>query len=160
MMPPEIDAATRALLQELLKRSCQTIQCENSALWLSSGDHLVPTLGFGPHAEHFIGSYTQPLDEGLISMVYASGQPFFENQIRSNPQHSSRLDQQLDIQTDAMITTPVITQGEIIGVITCVHTSEVGSNDTPRSFQALDLNELEFAAALIGRILESTSGHA
>jgi len=153
-MLPEIDDATRALLQEVLKRSCKTINCENSALWLSSDDDLVPTLGFGPHAEHFIGNYSQPLGEGLISMVYASGQPFCENQIRSNPQHSSRLDQQLGIQTDAMITTPVSSQGEIIGVITCVHTSKAGSDDTPCSFQALDLNELEFAATVIGRVLE------
>ncbi len=156
-MLPEIDDATRALLQEVLKRFCKTIHCQNSALWLSSDDDLVPTLGFGPHAEHFIGNYSQPLGEGIISMVYASGQPFCENQIRSNPQHSSRLDEQLGIQTDAMITTPVSSQGEIIGVVTCVHTSKAGSDDTPCSFQAHDLNELEFAATLIGRVLASIS---
>ncbi|MBT8043324.1 MAG: GAF domain-containing protein, partial [Verrucomicrobiae bacterium] len=117
-MPLEIDDATRSLLQEVLQRSCVLIHCENSALWLAEADHLVPVLGFGPHAENFAGNYTQPLGEGIISMVYASGQPFCENNIHANPQHSSRLDQQLGIQTDAMVATPVISDGKIAGVIT------------------------------------------
>ena len=156
-MPPEIDDSTRALLVEVLKRSCDVIGCENSALWLASGDHLIPVLGHGPHAEHFIANYSHPLGEGIISMVYASGQPFCENHILANPQHSATLDQQLNIKTDAMITTPVIAQGEIAGVITCVHTSPAhaeGSTD-PATFQASDVSELEFAATLTGRILDS-----
>jgi transcriptional regulator with GAF, ATPase, and Fis domain len=156
-MPPEIDDSTRALLVEVLKRSCDVIGCENSALWLASGDHLIPVLGHGPHAEHFIANYAHPLGEGIISMVYASGQPFCENHILANPQHSATLDQQLNIKTDAMITTPVIAQGEIAGVITCVHTSPAhaeGATD-PATFQASDVSELEFAATLTGRILDS-----
>ena len=154
-MLPEIDDATRSLLQEILKRSCGVIHCENSALWLSEGDHLVPILGFGAHAEKFVGSYSQPLSEGIISMVHASGQPFCENHIHSNPQHSSRLDQQLGIQTDAMIATPVISRGEITGVITCVHTSPAREPGITCSFQAADMAELEFTAALVGRVLDS-----
>ncbi|MCP5534725.1 MAG: GAF domain-containing protein [Akkermansiaceae bacterium] len=154
-MIPEIDDATRSLLQEVLKRSCCVIHCENSAMWLSEGDHLVPVLGFGPHAGKFVGSYSQPLSEGIISMVHASGQPFCENHIHRNPQHSSRLDQQLGIQTDAMIAVPVISNGEIIGVITCVHTSPAGQAGITHSFQASDMAELEYATALAGRVMGS-----
>ena len=107
-MPFEIDDATRSLLQEVLKRSCGIIHCNNSALWMTDGDFLIPILGFGPHAEQFIGNYSHPLGEGIISMVHASGQPFCENNIQANPQHSSKLDQQLGIQTDAMVATPVV----------------------------------------------------
>lgn len=154
-MLPEIDDATRSLLQEVLKRSCGSIHCENSALWMADEDHLVPVLGFGPHAEEFVGSYSQPLSEGIISMVHASGQPFCENHIHTNPQHSSRLDQQLGIQTDAMIATPVVSMGEIIGVITCVHTSPANEAGITHSFQASDMAELEFTAALAGRVFDS-----
>jgi transcriptional regulator with GAF, ATPase, and Fis domain len=150
-----IDDATRALTEEILRRSCERIGCANSALWLSVGDHLIPVLGSGPHASQFIGKYRHPLSEGIISMVHASGQPFCEDGIASNPHHSSRLDDMLGIQTHAMIALPVISADEIIGVITCVHTSPHGESTSPHSFQASDLNELEFAAAVCGRILNS-----
>ena len=155
-MPPEIDDATSALLTEVLKRCCGVVHCNDCALWLTGGDHLHPVLGFGPHSVQFIGTYSHPLDEGLISMVYASGQPFCENNIQANPQHSSKLDQQLGIQTDAMIVVPVVSAGEITGVITCVHTSAANSSahDT-RDFASQDMNELEFTAALLGRVLET-----
>lgn len=154
-MSLEIDDASRALLQEVLERSCGAIHCQNSAVWINNGDYLQPILGVGPHAEHFINNYSHPIDEGIISMVYASGQPFCENNIHANPQHSSRLDEQLGVQTDAMIATPVVSQGEIIGVITAVHTSPTSGSGKPLSFQATDLNELQFAAALTGRVLDS-----
>ena len=154
-MPFEIDDSTRSLLQEVLKRSCGIMHCENSALWTAEGDFLIPVLGFGPHAEQFIGNYSHPLGEGIISMVHASGQPFCENNIQTNPQHSSKLDQQLGIQTDAMVATPVVSKGEIVGIITCVHTSLTDEASITHSFQAADLIELEFTAALAGRVLDS-----
>ncbi|BDS06411.1 hypothetical protein NT6N_14510 [Oceaniferula spumae] len=156
-MPPEIDDATSSLLLEVLRRCCGVVHCTDSALWLADTDHLHPVIGFGPHSETFIGSYSHPLEEGLMSMVYASGQPFCENNIQSNPQHSSRLDQQLSIQTDAMMVVPVVSKGELAGVITCVHTSAVGaSTNEARVFSSQDMSELEFTAAVAGRILETS----
>ena len=159
-MPKEIDDTTRALLTEVLKRCCGVVQCNDSALWLAEGDHLHPLLGYGPHSELFIGKYSHPLSEGLISMVYSSGQPFCENNIHTNPQHSSTLDQQLNIKTDAMIVMPIVFSGKINGVITCVHTSasEASENSAPRKeFTSADISELEFTTVLVGRILESAT---
>lgn len=153
----DIDDATRALTAETLRRSCERIGSENGALWIAEQDHLVPVIGHGPHAEHFIGDYKQPLTEGIISMVYASGQPFCENSIRENPNHSARLDQLLGIHTDAMIAAPVVTTGSLTGVITFVHTTAAGvsgQSDAPRDFSPQDMDEVEFAAAIIGRVLQ------
>ncbi|MBK1831530.1 GAF domain-containing protein [Verrucomicrobiaceae bacterium R5-34] len=155
-MPPEIDDATSALLTEVLQRCCGVVHCSDCALWLAGNDHLHPLLGHGPHSSRFIGDYRHPLSEGLISMVFASGQPFCENNIQANPQHSSRLDQQLGIQTDAMIVVPVISAGEMAGVITCVHTSQIDSPaENSQAFTSADMDELEFCAALVGRVLET-----
>lgn len=150
-----IDDAIRALAGEILRRSCAQIGCANSALWLADGDHLVPVLGHGPHAQEFIGKYRHSLNEGIISMVHASGQPFCENGISANPNHSSRLDDMLGIRTDAMIAMPVTTRGNIAGVITFVHTSAAGDPGQPTAFSAQDMAEGEFAAAVTGRILDS-----
>ena len=150
-----IDDASRTLIVELLHRSCETIGCANCALWLAKGDHLEPLLGHGPHAKEFIGKYRHPLDEGIISMVYASGKAFCENNISANPNHSSRLDEMLGIQTDAMIAMPVVCHGDITGVLAFVHTSPAGSTGDPSAFSTLDLAEAEFTSALTGRILDS-----
>lgn len=151
----QIDDAARALTEEILHRSCKLIGCGNSALWLASGDHLEPVLGHGPHAQEFIGKYRHPLSEGIISMVYASGQAFCENNIAANPNHSSRLDGILGIRTEAMIAMPVVSQGNIAGVLTFVHTTPAGASGKAPGFSAPDMAEVEFASALVSRILDS-----
>ena len=151
-----VDEVTPTLAQELLARSAERVSAQNTALWLSSGDHLDPILGSGPHADEFVGDFRQPLDRGIISMVYASGQPVCENAIASNPQHSPLLDQRLGIQTDAMVAVPLVVMGELAGIITCVHTRPADSSETPREFHAADLDEFEFAAACLGRLFEAS----
>lgn len=150
-----VDESAAFLIGELLKRSTTATSAENAGLWLAGEDTLAAVLGVGPHANFFVDRYEQPLGEGIISMVYASGQAVCENAISQNPNHSRTLDQQLGISTDAMITTPVTALGEIMGVVTCVHTRPEGSAETPRRFTPRDTMEFDFAAACIGRILES-----
>jgi transcriptional regulator with GAF, ATPase, and Fis domain len=151
-----VDDVTANLLRELLARSAQRVDAENTALWLSSGEFLDPILGSGPHAAHFVGEFRQPLDRGIISYVFASGQPVCENAISANPQHSPLLDQRLGIQTDAMIAVPLVVDGEMAGVITCVHTRPAGSTAQPSEFHSKDLDEFEFAAACLGRLFEAS----
>lgn len=151
-----VDEVTANLLRELLSRSAERVHAANTALWLSSGDHLNPILGSGPHAGQFVGEFRQPLDRGIVSYVFASGQPVCENAISANPQHSPLLDQRLGIQTDAMIAVPLVVGGEMSGVITCVHTRPAGSTEEPSGFDSADLEEFEFAAACLGRLFEAS----
>lgn len=151
-----VDDITANLLRELLSRSAAKVHAQNTALWLSSGESLDPILGSGPHAGLFIGEFRQPLDRGIISYVFASGQPVCENAIADNPQHSPLLDQRLDIKTDAMIAVPLVVGGEMVGVITCVHTRSADSTDSASGFQSPDLEEFEFAAACLGRLFEAS----
>ena len=151
-----IDDPTLCLLREILRRAAEASRAENSALWLASEDHLSATLGTGSHAEHFIGSFEQPLDRGIISLVHASGQPVCENSIADNPDHSPLLDTKLQIRTDAMIAVPVAVLGEISGVLTCVLTRPAGSDAPAAEFLPADLAEFEFAAACVGRILDAS----
>lgn len=150
-----VDSPTNCLLREILLRAASASRAENTALWLASEDHLSAVLGTGPHADHFIGAFEQPLERGIISLVYASGQPVCENSIADNPNHSPILDHKLGIRTDAMIAVPLAVQGEFCGVLTCVHTRPAESDAPPSEFQPRDLAEFEFAAACIGRILDA-----
>lgn len=151
-----VDEPTTCLLQELLRRSTEAAGSANSALWLVADNSLAAVLGIGPHAKHFVDSYEQPLERGIISLVYVSGQAVCENAISSNPDHSPILDNKLGITSDAMIAVPVIALGELVGVITCVHTRPADSTAEPSTFGAKDLREMEFAAACTGRILDSS----
>lgn len=151
-----VDDVTANLLRELLARSAERVRSDDTALWLASGEFLDPILGSGPHADHFVGEFRQPLDRGIISYVFASGQPVCENAISLNPQHSPLLDQRLGIRTDAMIAVPLVVDGEMAGVITCVHTRPAGSNSPAREFHSADLDEFEFAAACLGRLFEAS----
>jgi hypothetical protein len=150
-----VDAPTICLVREILRRATKASRAGNSALWLASEDHLSAALGIGPHADHFVGTFEQPLEHGIISLVYASGQPFCENSIADNPDHSPILDTKLHIRTDAMIAVPIAVMGEFSGVLTCVHTRPSDSGDPPAEFESSDLAEFEFAAACIGRILDA-----
>jgi hypothetical protein len=150
-----VDEAAAFLICELLKRSAKATQAENASLWLVKEESLAAVLGIGPHADFFVNRYEQPLQQGIISLVYASGQPIFENAISDNPNHSKVLDNKLGITSDAMIAAPVTALGEIVGVVTCVHTRPVGTTDEASRFKPRDLGEFEFAAACTGRILDS-----
>jgi hypothetical protein len=150
-----VDEATCCLLRELLHRAASASGAENTALWLAGEDHLHATLGTGPHADHFVGVFEQPLEKGIISLVHASAQAVCENAIASNPEHSPVLDNKLGIVTDAMIAVPLAVAGEIAGVITCVHTRSADDTAPPSEFRPKDLTEFEFASACCGRILEA-----
>ncbi len=151
-----VDEATSFLLRELLRRSASAAGAENTALWLVRDNTLAAVLGTGPHAAHFVGRYEQALERGIISLVYVSGQPLCENAIAENPHHNPTLDHQLGITSDAMIALPITALGEIAGVLTCVHCRPAGATEEPSRFHAKDLAEFEFAAACVGRILDSS----
>lgn len=150
-----IGDATLSLIRELINRSAARVNADNAALWLADVDHLVPVLGSGPHSNFFIGKFAQPLLEGFISLVHASGQPVCENAISQSAQHSPRLDKKLGITTDAMIALPLYATGEIIGVVTCVHTRVDGEQRHARSFSQEDLAEFEFLNACLSRLIEA-----
>lgn len=129
----------------------------HGAIWLadSTGDHLVPVFGCGEYAEDFLnGKFRLPTDQGLISMVFATGQPFCENEIHTNPGHSPLLDRQLGVSTEAMIAIPLTFANRLRGIVSCVHLSTNESDGESKTFSGEDLSDLELASAAIARILD------
>ncbi len=150
-----LDPGTSGLAEEMLRRSAHQVGAKDAALWLASESHLIPLIGVGPNSEGFLGNFQQPLSEGLISLVHASGQGLCENAISENPQHSALLDHQLGIRTESMIALPLAVLGRPIGVITCVHTRTAGSDEPIERFDLQAMAEFEFATACIARFIEA-----
>ncbi|MCP4848372.1 MAG: GAF domain-containing protein [Verrucomicrobiaceae bacterium] len=147
------------LAKNTLLGAFRKIGADHGAIWLAdnTGDHLVPVFGCGEHADNFLnGKFKLPTDQGLISMVFATGQPFCENAIHKNPGHSPLLDRQLGVRTEAMIAIPLTFANSLRGIISCVHLGLHGSKEEEKTFSGSDLGDLELASATIAHLLDLT----
>ena len=141
--------ATRAIIRELLSRSAALTGTPELTCWLVNEAHtaLDAVLGAGPLAARLEGSYSQPLDSGLVSVVFTTGQSVCRNRVKEDPNHNPLVDKMLGQTTEAMIAVPLRVGMAITGVLSTVHL------EPGRSFAAADLREIEFLAACVSRIL-------
>jgi GAF domain-containing protein len=128
-------------------------------IWLADAgrEALVASLGTGPQAARFEGLFAQPIGEGLISVVFLTGQALCRNHVAADPSHSDSLDQLLGQHTQAMVVAPLRFGDSVAGVISCAAVSPLANPQPPRAFEAADLREIEFLAACVSRVLSCDS---
>ena len=130
---------------------------DEGTLWMldPAKHHLVPRFNSGPHAESFVGKYRQTLRSGMISMVVATEQPICENDMCRNAQQDKTLDQQLQLQTCAMLAVPFYFVGALRGVISCVQLKPAGNPETDApGFSPASLQGLQLTAGVLSRLIE------
>lgn len=145
------------LMRETLGQGFSAAGAHEGTIWLldDAGENLVPAYNTGPHAEAFVGKFKQPLKSGLICMVFASEQPFLENEIWKNSQQSKLLDSMLQVQTWAMIAVPFYFLQACRGVISCVQLKEPNSRSPdPPGFRPEHLAGIERAASLLTHLID------
>ena len=102
-----------------------------------------------------MGKFKQPLNAGLICMVFAGEQPFLENEVWKNAQQSKLLDTMLETRTCAMIAVPFYFLQACRGVISCVQLQPAGSTRAePPGFNAKDLASIQRMSALVSELIE------
>jgi len=147
------DRSMRGLLTDGFQRT----GADEGTLWLLDPErlHLVPRFNSGPHAASFVGSFRQNLRSGMISMVVATEQPICENDMCRNAQQDKSLDQQLQLQTCAMLAVPFYFVGRLRGVISCVQlrSADRSENDPPE-FLPSALESLQLTAGVLSRLIE------
>lgn len=95
--------------------------CEGSLWWkYPDADHLEIIYNSGPVSEKLVGKVKQPLSEGIVSLVYHSGEPLYTNQICDEPNHSKYIDTELGQETHRLLACPLLVGGRIVGAITAV----------------------------------------
>ena len=145
------------LLQKILERGFAEAGAHEGTVWLvdAAGEFLEPAFNSGPQARQIVGHFKQPLGSGLISMVFATEQPFIENEVSHNAQQSKLLDSRLNVQTQALIAVPFHFLNACRGVVSCVHlkTPGVGAVN-PSGFQPENLASVQSATALLARLIE------
>jgi hypothetical protein len=148
------DHPMRALLIDAFAR----VGAHEGTVWLLDAEReaLVPQFNSGPHAEKFVNRFRQPLTSGMISMVVAMEQPICENDVHKNAQQDRALDQQLELQTSAMLAVPFLFAGELRGVVSCVQLRRTDSTE-PESpgFSVGHLTALQLAVGILSRLIDA-----
>jgi len=155
------------VVRRTLERGFADAGADEGTIWLldQTGKNLVPVFNTGPDADRFVGQFRQPLGTGLISMVFASEQPFLENEVGRNERQSKLLDSLLQVQTCAMVAVPFYFQRQCRGVISSVRlrrsgqrlltSSPTGEAQTgPEGFRREHLASVQQVSALLTRLID------
>jgi hypothetical protein len=145
------------LLQKILTQGFNEAGANEGTVWLvdAAEKSLEPAFNSGPLARQIVGHFKQPLGSGLIAMVFATEQPFIENEVSRSAQQSKLLDSRLNVQTQALIAVPFHFLNACRGVVSCVHLKMPGAGaaDSP-GFQPAHLASVQAATALLARLIE------
>ena len=148
------DQAMRALLVDEFAR----VGAHEGTVWLldAQRESLVPRFNSGPHAEKFVDRFRQSLRSGMISMVVAMEQPICENDVNKNAYQDPTLDQELELQTCAMLAVPFLFVGELRGVVSCVQLRRADSIEAdPPGFGVEHLRALQLKVGILSRLIEA-----
>jgi hypothetical protein len=153
----DINSVFDALMRDVLDQGFAQVGAHEGTVWLldDSGENLAPALNTGPDA-HRLTDFKQPLNAGLISMVFSSEQSFLENEVWKNSKQSKLLDTLLGKQTCAMIAVPFCFLHACRGVISCVQLKSAGSTEPePTGFRSEHLVSIQRTADFLARLIEA-----
>ena len=150
-LEPLIDPVVR----NVVKNGLSETGAHEGTVWLvdSAGEFLLPVFNSGPNAPAIVGQFKQPLSTGLISMVFATEQPFLENEVDRNAQQSKLLDARLQVQTRALIAVPLHILNACRGVVSCVKLKTGGEKELA-GFRPEHLASVAATATLLSRLVE------
>jgi len=157
VQPENFASLMDPLMQDTLQRGFVEAGAHEGTVWLldRSGEFLLPAYNTGPNAERFVGRFKQPLNAGLICMVFASEQPFVESEVHKNCHQSRLLDKTLGVQTYALVAVPFYYLGACRGVVSCVQLKNSAHSETdPAGFTSTALKAVHGAATTLSRLLE------
>ena len=145
------------LMADFLRAAIHEAGGHEGTAWLPdlAGQHLVPIWNSGPNASRIVGGFRQPINAGLVCMVYATEQVFLENDVAHNARQSKLLDLTLGVQTEALLAVPLRFAGACRGVISCVQlATPQAAIGNKQGFSPKDLEALERTAAVLARLIE------
>ena len=142
------------LARDVLDRGFADAGAHEGTIWLldEKEQSLAPAYNTGPDADKIVGKFTQPLNSGLICMVFASEQPIVENEVHKNARQSKLLDDLLQVQTYALIATPFHLLKSCRGVVSCVQLARPKAELAGFSFA--NLTTIQRTAALLSQLIE------
>jgi hypothetical protein len=154
---PQLQALLDPLMLQALQRGFAEAGADEGTVWLldESAGGLEPAYNTGPHAQKLVGHFKQPLNSGLICMVFATEQPFLENEVSLNTRQSKLVDSLLQVETYAMIAVPFYFLQSVRGVVSCVQLRSTATDAAdPSGFRPEHLASVQRTTALVSQLIE------
>lgn len=144
------------LIDRVLAGAFQWVGASEGTVWIAdpSGSHLLAAHNTGPRASELIG-FAQPLNQGIISLVFANEQSYCENEVAERDSHDTTLDEKLGLQTTAMLAVPFYFAFGLRGVISCVQLKDPAREEKLPGFDTRHVEELASTATLVERLINS-----
>ena len=111
-----IDAPVEAAIKGLT----DLVGGDSGALWITDEQRDNLVVAFCSSENSGLVGCSQPLSEGLISLVFASEQPICETNVYADARHSKAIDEMTGNKTDAMVAVPFYLGGVLRGVLSVV----------------------------------------
>jgi hypothetical protein len=144
-------------MKQLFDGVVETVGATEGSIWLheEGTESLTIAYNTGANSPKLIGKFKQPLNAGLISMVFSSEQSFVENQVFDNSSQDKTLDSILKVRTHAMIAVPFYYLDACRGVASCVQlVSSVSSAVSTKGFNENHEKAFRNASVILGRLIE------
>ena len=134
--------------------TCAAVINADVAIWNADDTELAPIFN-GPRAESLVGKITQPLNKGIISMVYATEQTFSTSDVRESKDHDPEVDQLIGIESCHLLASPLYFGAALRGVVSSVRFIDVIENDPkiPPAFSEQDVTTFETMVRVLGNCL-------
>jgi hypothetical protein len=152
LSPEDLEGLLGDAGRELVAVTIAALAADSASIWLVDAERTRMIVSHTEPRGDLLG-WEQPLEEGLISLVFASEQSICENQVYEHVQHSKRIDNALDKVTCAMIAVPFYVGGHLRGVLTCVRLKDSIEEPDPDGFTAADLGRVRRLSMAIERLL-------
>jgi hypothetical protein len=155
--PANFWSLTDPMMKHVLDSAFRKAQASEGSLWLADAPSncLVPVYNTGANPDEFLREARQPLNAGLISMVFSAEIPFIENGVSDHTGHDKSIDTLFGAETFAMIAAPFYFLEGCRGVLSCVQLRKVNSAaPPPPGFAPGDQEAISLASVVFGRLLD------
>ncbi|MHC4163898.1 MAG: GAF domain-containing protein, partial [Planctomycetota bacterium] len=145
------------ILRAQMDGTFRRIDASEGSLWLRDVEekHLVTVYNTGPNADRIVLEHLQPLDRGIVSMVYGTGRTFADVDVHRSREQDKTLDTRLGVLTCSMIAVPFRFAGQTRGVINAVKLKPAASTDPdPPPFAEDATQQMQLLGATLERLVD------
>ncbi len=138
--------------QSILRMVMESLAADSMSIWIADVEETKLVVTHTEPDPSFKG-WSQPLTEGLTSLVYASEQCLCESQVYLNSHHSKQVDEAMKQITTSLIAAPFYFGGKVQGVISCVQLKDRLDDPDPPGFTARGLNRVRRLSSVLERLV-------
>ena len=154
--PGNFPDVLRRNLEVLFRKALSDIGAHEGTIWLvnSESTQLIPVFNNGPDSNILLEQVRQPLNSGLISMVFATEQACIESEVYQHAAQDKTVDQTVGKLTCSMLATPFYFAGSLRGVFSAVQLKSPDDPKDPPGFEPEHLTVIDAASDLIGQLID------